>query len=101
MVTVVTVAFYVCLLPHKLAESVYWTCVHLVVGHYFLYCTIFYYFRAAFTDPGTPPEVCIYTTKLVRRVDSVGFNAYKFTAVQVLFAKRMTLKNSCIYVAFS
>ena len=53
----VTIAFYTCLLPLKYEESVGMTVVHFVAGHYVLFCTIFYYFRAAFTDPGYPPEV--------------------------------------------
>lgn len=58
LTTSVVVIFYICLLPHKAAEGHFWTVYHLIVGHWLLANIVFHYFKAAFTDPGCPPQVC-------------------------------------------
>lgn len=57
LTTSVVVIFYVCLLPHKMAESLGWTIYHFIIGHWLLVNIVFHYFKAAFTDPGKPPPV--------------------------------------------
>ena len=57
LVSAVVITFYTCLLPHQWHESVFWAIYHLIVGHWFLMNTAFHYYKAAFTDPGTPPQV--------------------------------------------
>ncbi len=58
LVTSVVIIFYICILPHKYADSYFWTVYHLTFGHWFLINVMYHYFKAAFTDPGCPPEVC-------------------------------------------
>lgn len=59
LVTFVVVITYVCILPVKLSHSVLWAAYHFVVGHWLLVNVVFHYFKAAFTNPGHVPEVCV------------------------------------------
>ena len=59
LTTFVVVLTYICILPVKMAHSGSWTVYHLVVGHWLLINVVFHYFKAAFTNPGHVPEVCV------------------------------------------
>lgn len=67
LTTSVVVIFYICLLPHKAAEGHFWTVYHLIVGHWLLANIVFHYFKAAFTDPGCPPQVIPEVVSVCKR----------------------------------
>ncbi|KAI0242012.1 Palmitoyltransferase ZDHHC16 [Lamellibrachia satsuma] len=58
--SVITVT-YVYVLPYKLEQSVTFTGIHFVTGHWLLVNIVFHYVQATFTNPGSPfgevPEV--------------------------------------------
>ncbi|ELT87603.1 hypothetical protein CAPTEDRAFT_226578 [Capitella teleta] len=67
LTTSVVVIFYTCLLPHKLSESVPWTVYHICFGHWILVNIVFHYFKAAFTDPGSPPPKIPEITSICKK----------------------------------
>lgn len=96
LTTSVVVIFYICLLPRKYEESLFWTIYHLIFGHWLLCNIVFHYFRAAFTDPGSPNKVLCHSYQVLSNQPNIQIGSLLMRiSLKQIFVIRLSVK--CVF----